>query len=49
MTENKETITLKEKLTIRILVIIIRIINYSWFRLEHNTEIQKILQELDNI
>ena len=51
MSEKKNTtpLTMREKLTIRIFCMIIRVINYSWFRLEHNTEMEKLVKDLEQI
>jgi len=46
---NNEKITIREKMTIKIFCIIIRILNYSWFRLEHNSELKDLLKDLENI
>lgn len=46
---NTDKVSIREKLTIRIFVMIIRVINYSWFRLEHNSEMEKLLKDLENI
>ena len=46
---NKTEFTIREKLTIKIFCMIIRIVNYSWFRLEHNTEMQSLIKDLENI
>lgn len=46
---NKSEITIREKITIKIFCMIIRIVNYSWFRLEHNSEMQNLIEDLENI
>ena len=46
---NIEKITIREKLTIRIFCMIIRVLNYSWFRLEHNSELDKLIKDLEKL
>jgi hypothetical protein len=46
---NMDKIGIRERLTIKLFCMIIRVLNYSWFSLEHNRELETLLKELEKI
>ncbi len=49
MAENKTKITLRQRLTIKILCFIIKVLNYSWYKHEYEKDLKDLLADLDKI